>query len=57
MRLSIPRGTVYHAVSDDLRGLLNVLYEKLDQEEIIAQWEDKFAHYIGRNHSVAFPYA
>jgi perosamine synthetase len=57
MKLSIPRGIVYHKVVDDLYALISSLYEKLDQSSIVEQWEDEFAKYIGKNHSLAFPYA
>ncbi|MFQ3367920.1 MAG: perosamine synthetase [Methylophilaceae bacterium] len=57
MKLSIPRGIIYHKLFDDSQALVSVFFKKLDRDTIVEQWEKVFAQYINQNYSVAFPYA
>lgn len=57
MKLSIPRGIVYHDLTLDVRSLIKSVYAKLDDEDVIREFEGEFAGYMGVRHCVAFPLA
>jgi len=57
MRYVIPRGIVYHKVSEDIIAALTATYKNLEQESVIKDFEQKFAKYIGSNYALAFPFA
>ena len=57
MSLIIPRGIVYHKVSDDILSLLSSLFSRLDNHSIIEAFENKFAQYVTCKECVAFPFA
>jgi|APSaa5957512535_1039671.scaffolds.fasta_scaffold02521_9 perosamine synthetase len=57
MKLNIPRGIVYHKVSDDIIAILTVLYKNIEQESVVNDFEKKLAEYVGRKYSLAFPFA
>jgi len=46
MRYGIPRGTLYHKVSDDIIAALTAKYKNLEQESVIKDFEQKFARLI-----------
>jgi|SaaInlStandDraft_2_1057019.scaffolds.fasta_scaffold12553_3 perosamine synthetase len=57
MRLSIPRGIVYHKIKSDVISLLSSLFFKLDDPNKIRVFEEKFAKYMGCKFSISFPFA
>lgn len=57
MELNIPRGIVYHKVSDDIIAMLTALYKNIEQESVVNDFENRLAEYIGRKYSLAFPFA
>lgn len=57
MRLSVPRGIVYHRVFFDLVALAKAAFVKLDDKNLIARFEDAFARYMGTRYCLAFPFA
>lgn len=57
MKLTIPRGIIYHSLSQDLWSFVSALFVRLDNKSLINKFEQQFASYIGCKHGVAFPYA
>lgn len=57
MKLTIPRGIIYHSVCQDINSLISAMYTRLDDTAVIKKFEQSFASYIGCQHGVAFPYA
>jgi perosamine synthetase len=57
VRRAIPRGVIYHRLSDDLRCLGQALYGTIDDAAVVARFEAEFAAYVGRAHALAFPSA
>lgn len=53
----IPRGIIYHKVSESIHYLVDSLFMPLGRQEKIAEFEEAFAKYCERNHCVAFPFA
>lgn len=53
----IPRGIIYHELSESIRYLLQSMASPLDDEEKISQFETDFAQYCQRKYCVAFPFA
>jgi dTDP-4-amino-4,6-dideoxygalactose transaminase len=53
----LPRGVIYHKVTESIRYLLQALFMPLDKEEKIRAIETAFARYSERKHCVAFPFA
>lgn len=53
----IPRGVIYHRLSQSFRYLLLSFFAPLEEKGIVEDWEKAFAGYIGRRHAVAFPFA
>ena len=53
----IPRGIIYHKLSYDFKNIFRVLYSKLNDENIIKKFENKFAEYNNSKFCVAFPFA
>ena len=54
---TIPRGIVYHRVTQDLSCFVKSLFVDLNDAPKTAQFEEAFARYIGRKYCVAFPSA
>lgn len=57
MIFTLPRGVVYHNLSDDIKWLIQATYSKLDDSSLIVKFENKFASYVERKYCVAFPFA
>lgn len=57
MKMSLPRGIIYHRLSTELLSLIQATYQNLDDQKVVRSWETKFAEYIDRKYSVAFPFA
>ena len=57
MRLTIPRGIIYHTLRQNFSTLIKSMFVKLDNKAIVNTFEQSFADYIGCNHGVAFPFA
>ena len=53
----IPRGIIYHKLSYDFINIFRVLFSKLNNENLIKKFEDKFAIYNDSKFCVAFPFA
>ncbi len=53
----IPRGVIYHQVSESFRYLLASLFMPLGGREKVGEFERAFAAYCDRKHCVAFPLA
>ena len=53
----IPRGIIYHKLSYDFINIFRVLFSKLNHENLIKKFEDKFAKYNDSKFCVAFPFA
>ncbi len=53
----IPRGIIYHKLSYDFINIFRVLFSKLNNENLIKKFEDKFAKYNDSKFCVAFPFA
>lgn len=53
----IPRGVIYHKVSESIRYLFQTMFIPLDREEKIRKFESTFAKYCERKYCVAFPFA
>lgn len=57
MKLAIPRGIIYHSVFEDTKWLLKSLFSKLDDKQVIFDFEKAFATLMDKPHCVAFPFA
>ena len=57
MKLNIPRGIIYNHLGEDFKSLILSCFERLENNKIVEEFEASFAEYIGRDYSVAFPYA
>jgi len=57
MFLAIPRGIIYHRLTDDLKWLIFSLFAKLDDPCKIRDFESTFSRTLGRKHCIAFPLA
>ncbi len=57
MSLIVPRGIVYHKVSDDIYSLVSSLYARLDDSAVVSEFEQKFSEYIGSKQCISFPFA
>ncbi|BCA94972.1 hypothetical protein TUM19329_13330 [Legionella antarctica] len=57
MKLTIPRGIIYHTLCQDLWSLASSLFVTLDNKPVINNFEQQFASYIGCQHGLSFPYA
>lgn len=53
----IPRGIIYHKVSESIKYLIESFFMPLDRQEKIREFESVFAKYCERNYCVAFPFA
>jgi len=53
----VPRGIVYHKLSDDIYSLAASLFARLNEDFYINEFENQFSQYIGCKHSLAFPFA
>ncbi len=57
IKLSIPRGIIYHSLLEDIKWLTCSLFVRLDDREIILGFEREFAKFMSAKHCVAFPFA
>jgi dTDP-4-amino-4,6-dideoxygalactose transaminase len=57
MRIVIPRGIVYHKVSQDIFALLKSFVSPIDNKETVQKFETSFAKYNGSKHCLSFPFA
>ncbi|HVZ80105.1 MAG TPA: DegT/DnrJ/EryC1/StrS family aminotransferase [bacterium] len=57
LRKKIPRGVIYHSLSQSFRYLFLSLLAPLEEKDRVEDWERTFTGYIGRRHAVAFPFA
>jgi len=55
--IKIPRGAISHNILDEIKSFFNSFYLKLDSQEIISNFEKKFAKYNKRKFCCAFPFA
>lgn len=53
----IPRGVIYHKVSESIRYLVSSVFMPLDKQAVVNQFETAFAKYSQREYCVAFPFA
>lgn len=53
----IPRGIIYHKVSESIAYFLASLFAPLNNQHTVERFENKFAEYCNRNYCVAFPFA
>lgn len=53
----IPRGIIYHKVSESIKYLLESFFMPLGRQKKIREFESAFAKYNERNYCVAFPFA
>ena len=53
----IPRGIIYHTLTEDFLNIFKCLFVKLTSNEEILRFENVFAEYNGSKYCVAFPYA
>ena len=53
----IPRGVIYHKVTESIGYLLQSLFMPLDRQDEIKRFEEAFARYCERDYCVAFPFA
>ncbi len=53
----LPRGVIYHKVSESIGYLLKSFFMPLDEQEMIEKFEMAFAQYCEREYCVAFPFA
>lgn len=56
-RKKIPRGIIYHKLSESIRYLFQSLFNPLNDGEKISLFETSFAQYCQRKYCVAFPFA
>ena len=55
--LPIPRGTLYHSITYELKCLFSSFFSKLNEKKIIYEFESEFAKYNGSKFCKAFPFA
>ena len=55
--LNIPRGTINHKISDEVKNLFNSFFCNLNSNETVERFEQKFAFYNKRKFCCAFPFA
>jgi perosamine synthetase len=53
----IPRGVIYHKITESIGYLLQSLFMPLDRQDEINRFEEAFAKYCERDYCVAFPFA
>lgn len=53
----IPRGVIYHKVTESIQYLFQSMFMPLDKDEKIRELESTFARYCERKHCVVFPFA
>lgn len=53
----IPRGVIYHKVSESIGYLLKSIFMPLNRQEKVEKFEQAFAKYCEREYCVAFPFA
>lgn len=53
----LPRGIVYHKLSDDIYSLVASLFASLDEASYVKEFENQFSKYIGSKYGLAFPFA
>lgn len=54
---NIPRGTINHKISDEIKNLLKSIFFNLDSNETVERFEQKFAFYNESKFCCAFPFA
>tara|TARA_Y100001970_G_scaffold289928_1_gene421810 strand:- start:5030 stop:6265 length:1236 start_codon:yes stop_codon:yes gene_type:complete len=57
MRFILPRGIIYHKLSEDLLFFFKSFFCNLSNKSIIEKWEKKFAEYNNRKYCLSFPFA
>jgi perosamine synthetase len=57
IKLSIPRGIIYHTIYEDLKWLIKSFWIRLDDEEKIVEFENAFAKWMNKKYCKAFPFA
>ena len=55
--IKIPRGALNHNINDEIKNLINSFFYKLDNQEIVNKFEERFADYNERNFCCTFPFA
>ncbi len=53
----IPRGIIYHTLTEDFFNIFKCLFGKLNSSNEVLKFENVFAEYNGSQYCVAFPYA
>ena len=53
----IPRGSINHKISDEVKNLFKSIFYNLSSQKIIERFEQKFAFYNDRKFCCAFPFA
>ncbi len=57
IKLSIPRGIIYHTIFEDFKWLLKSFVSKLDAGEKVVEFETAFAKWMNKKYCKAFPFA
>ncbi|MCE7530635.1 DegT/DnrJ/EryC1/StrS family aminotransferase [Polynucleobacter sp. IMCC 29146] len=55
--LAIPRGIIYQGIFDNLKHLFSAFFCRLNDNQLIINFSNKFAQIIGRKYCVPFPLA
>ncbi|MDA9973154.1 DegT/DnrJ/EryC1/StrS family aminotransferase [Candidatus Pelagibacter ubique] len=55
--LKIPRGSINHKISDEVKNLFKSIFYNLNSQKIVERFEQKFAFYNERKFCCAFPFA
>ena len=55
--LAIPRGIIYQGIFDNLKHLFSAFFCRLNDNQLIINFSNKFAQLIGRKYCVPFPLA
>lgn len=50
----LPRGIIYHKLSDDVYSLMTSLFSRLDETSYIKEFENQFSIYIGSKYGLAW---
>lgn len=57
LKLSIPRGIIYHALFEDVKWLMCAIFSRLNDKNQVMEFERAFAKLMRVKHTVAFPFA
>lgn len=57
LKLSIPRGIIYHSLFEDVKWLICAFFSRLDEKITVQAFEQAFSNLMKVKHAVAFPFA